>query len=80
MEEIKIIKQTPNYSLIIGLSTETNNRCYQIINRLYEVIEIETYLLPQALKYLLDLQAGLDALLDIKEDNKKSNSITKLLA
>ena len=55
------IKETKNYSLQVGPSIEgNNNNCYKIINSDYNVVEIETYLLPQALKYLVELQASLD--------------------
>lgn len=66
---MSIIKKTNNYILKVGESTLDKSvnpgvPCYQIINKEYGVAEIETFLFPQALKYLSDLQAGLDALND----------------
>jgi len=58
------IKETPNYKLNVGTSSESGNPCYKIINKEYEVIEIETYLLPQALKHIDDLQSALDSFND----------------
>ena len=60
----QIIKQTQNYILKTNLSTESGNKCYIILNKEYEVIEIETYLLPQALKHIDDLQSALDSFSD----------------
>ena len=58
------IKETPNYKLKVGTSSESGNPCYKIINKVHDVIEIETYLLPQALKHIDDLQSALDAISD----------------
>ena len=58
----KIIKETDNYTLQVGPSVESGNPCYQIVNKDWDVIEIETYLLPQALTYIGDLEKGLVAL------------------
>lgn len=55
----KIIEETLNYTLQVGASVESGNPCYQIVNKAWNVIEIETYLLPQALTYIQDLEAGL---------------------
>jgi hypothetical protein len=60
----QIIKQTKDYVLKTNLSTESGNKCYSILNKQYEVIEVETYLLPQALKHIDDLQSALDAFSD----------------
>jgi len=61
----QIIKQTPNYDLIVGYSsTSSEQLCYKVKNRKYGVIEIETFLLPQAIKYLDDLEASLAASYD----------------
>lgn len=55
-------RKTNNYHLILGNSQDTGNPCYQIININTSVVEIETYLLPQAIKQLPELQAALDAI------------------
>lgn len=60
-----ILYSTPDYILKVGNHTDTDNLCYQIINKKYDVIEYETYLYPQAIKYTSDLQAGVDAIKDI---------------
>lgn len=57
----EIIKQTPDYKVTVGASTESGNNTYQIINKKWGVIEHESYFLPQALKYCSELQAALDA-------------------
>ena len=59
-----IIKETKNYELNLGSSSESSNLCYRIKNKSYGVVEIETYLLPQALKHINELQAALDAISD----------------
>ena len=56
---MKIIKQSENYNLVVDKSVESGNLCYQIVNVEYGVVETETYLLPQALQYLKDIQRGL---------------------
>ena len=63
----EIIKDTRDYVLEVALSytTKPEALCYRIVNKKYNVIEIETFLLPQALKYLDDLQAGIDAIGDM---------------
>ena len=60
----QIIKQTQNYILKTSLSSESGNKCYTIVNKEYEVKEIETYLLPQAIKHIDDLQSALDSFSD----------------
>ena len=57
-----IFKETSDYKMILGNSQDSNNLCYQIINKKTKVVEIETYLLPQAIKQLPELQAALDAI------------------
>ena len=59
------IFKTQNYKVVLGSHTSCENPCYQIHNIQYGVIEYETFLLPQAIKYCSDLQAGLDAIYDI---------------
>ena len=58
----EVFKETPDYEMIIGNSQDSNNLCYQIVNKKTGVVEIETYLLPQAIKQLPELQAALDAI------------------
>lgn len=55
-----MIKETKDYTLSVGNSVESGNPCYQIISKNYGVIEIESYILPQALKYISELQIELD--------------------
>jgi hypothetical protein len=55
-----MIKKTKDYTLSVGQSVESGNPCYQITNNTHGVIEIESYILPQALKYIDDLQETLD--------------------
>jgi hypothetical protein len=55
-------RETQDYVLMLGVSQDSGNTCYQIVNRITNVVEIETYLLPQALKQLPELQAALDAI------------------
>ena len=57
-----ILKETPDYQLILGNSQDSDNLCYKIVNKKTGVVEIETYLLPQAIKQLPELQAALDAI------------------
>lgn len=68
-----IIKSTKNYELSVGSAVGSNSttRAYQVINKNYGVIEIETFLLPQALKHMRDLEAALDAQNDIESEGSK---------
>lgn len=60
-----IIKKTQNYHIEVALN-DTGSLCYKIINNDYKVVEVETYMLPQALKYIDDLEAGLQAIKDME--------------
>jgi hypothetical protein len=55
------IKETPNYKTVIGHDPK-GNACYCVVNKLYDVIEIQTFLLPQAIKQMYELQSALDAI------------------
>ena len=59
-----IIKETQDYTLTVGHTKPTGVLAYQVINKSYEVVEIESFLLPQALKHMEELQAALDAQID----------------
>lgn len=69
---MKVIKETENYSLTVGKSVESGNPCYQLVHKTHGVIELETYIFPQALKYIDDLEAGLQAVTDISLDKDLS--------
>lgn len=59
------IFSTKNYTVVVGNSTDSGNLCYQIINKKHGVIEVETYMYPQAVKYAADLEAGIAAVTDV---------------
>ena len=61
----QIIKETKNYILAVGKTRSSEYLSYQIVNIKHRVIEVETFLLPQALKHMADLEAALQAQLDI---------------
>lgn len=63
-----MIKETKDYILVVGDSVEDKSLCYKIINKETGVTEVETSILPQGYKYLMDLQAGLDAVKGMKEE------------
>lgn len=60
------IKETSDYVLIIGISDNDKQKIYQIVNKEYEVIEVQTSILPQALTSLTQIQGLLN------EYNKQS--------
>lgn len=67
----KVIETTPDYTLQVGTTYEAQDRnCYIILNKANNVVEVETFILPQAYEYLEQLQASLDvkrqALHDLK--------------
>lgn len=66
----KKIKETRNYILVTDKSIDPTNpgKAYHIINKAYGVIECEVNMLPQALKYLQDLEAGLAAMEDMEDE------------
>ncbi len=69
-----MIEQTRDYTLDVGESKEQKGVvCYQITNKNYGVVEVETNILPQALKYIEDLQVGLDARRDMKEEDSTTH-------
>lgn len=67
-----IIKETENYTLSVGkpVGSQDDLKLYQIINKKYKVVEVETPMLPQAIKYMHDLEAGLGAVEDMYEEKK----------
>lgn len=65
-----MIKETNNYTLVVASSLDgAHELCYQIINKEHGVIEVETSILPQAIKYLLDLEVSLQAMIDMKAED-----------
>lgn len=72
------IKETNNYILKTGIpvnsSKEESGEVYQIINKSHGVVEVETTMLPQAIKYLHDLEAGLAAVQDMFEENSTKDA------
>lgn len=74
------IRETKDYILTAGNASDDKVLCYQIINREHGVIEVETSILPQALKYLMDLQTGLQAMLDIQEDSSKEVGLSSVVS
>lgn len=66
----KVIKESPDYVLQTGLNAE-GKACYQIVNVVHDVIEVETQLLPQGYEYIEQLQGGLDALRDMDKERKE---------
>jgi len=61
-----------DYELVVTESQEDGKLSYQIINLKYGVIEAETRILPQALKFLEELSASLDMIADLKKEDFKS--------
>jgi len=69
----QIVRETKDYILYAtsnakGSETEDS---YQIRNKQYGVIELDTQILPQALKFVDDLQVALDAIRDIGKSEEK---------
>ena len=57
----KVVTETSDYMVIVAPSVEVpHNLGYQLVNKLYDVIEVETQLLPQAYEYLEQLQSAVD--------------------
>lgn len=72
MSEVIIVKESPDYIIQVGVSQEGEYRTYQLLNKQYNVIEAETQLLPQAYKYIEEIQAAVDAFRDMADDKKLS--------
>jgi hypothetical protein len=64
----QVIYRTPNYKVVVGKDLD-NQLVYQIINIKYKVIEVETKLYPQAIKYASDLEANLAAIIDYQNES-----------
>ena len=73
----KVIKETSDYELQVGPSVEgPQQNCYLLVNKVYNVVEVETQLLPQAYEYLDQLQSGIDARKDSESiESQKSDSV-----
>ena len=67
------IAETPLYLLRSALSSDTGNKTYVVINKEYGVVEIECYMLPQALKYLEELDTALVAAYDSYAPEEQTN-------
>lgn len=64
----QLIYKTPNYKVVVGKDLD-DQLVYQIINIKYKVIEVETKLYPQAIKYASDLEANLAAIIDYQNES-----------
>jgi len=67
-----IIEETSHYKIVVGktVTTGNGNTCYQIVNKMFGVVEVESTLLPRILKQLSLIQADLDSLVDEKNATK----------
>lgn len=63
-----LVYSTDTYDVIVAISPDTKKECYQIVNRQYGVVEIESSIYPQAIKYAIDLEAGVAAMFHISEE------------
>jgi len=61
----EVVHKLGNYSIVFVHSVEDSGPGFQVVNSLTDAPEVETKILPQALKYLVDLNAGLDAMIDM---------------
>ena len=68
MTNTDTITETPDYFLTVGRASSDDTLVYQVISKKYEVVEVETSILPQALKYIGDLQMALDNTLNPQVD------------
>ena len=73
----KSIIENSNYYVIVGVTEENKIPHYLVINKKYDVIEAETSIYPQALKYAADLDAAIYALSDISKGNTFSDNNVK---
>jgi len=67
-----LVYTTPTYNVIVAISPDTKKECYQIVNRQWGVVEIESSIYPQAIKYANDLEAGVAAMTDISAEIKQT--------
>lgn len=49
------------YTLSVAASSDNDGLSYHIVNNVHNVVEAETRILPQAYKFLEELNAALDA-------------------
>ena len=69
-----IIRETENYTLSTGSPVDPKDvyrELYLVTNKKYGIVEVETTMLPSAIKYLHDLEAGLAAVNDMFEEPNK---------
>jgi len=61
-----IIEETSHYKLVMGktVTSDAGHNCYQIVNKAYDMVEVETTLLPRALSSLSMIQKDLDNLVE----------------
>ena len=69
----KALADFPDYELVIG-EDPSGEKAYQIINKFTRVTEVTTLVLPQALSFIEQLQAMLDAVRDEAADAKATRS------
>ena len=66
---INKIRESENYYITTGKSSENPDLiCYHIVNKKTGVIEVECSMLPQAIKFMGDLEAALAAMDDMASD------------
>jgi len=71
------IEHKGEYELIVADSDEDGKRSYQVVNLKYGVVEAETRILPQALKFLEELSASLDMITDLKAEDDNKHQLTE---
>lgn len=63
-EEFTVVENTKDYDLIVAPSD--NGRLYRVVNRKYNVVEFEHYVLANVIFELHRLQANLDNINELK--------------
>lgn len=64
-----VINEKGDYSLQCGPSEVDGKPCYILLNVKTGINEVETKILPQAYKYLEELSAGLQAMIDLHNED-----------
>ena len=72
------IYENNNYKIILGQSEEDPTIHYLVINKEFGVVEAESRLYPQSIKYANDLDAAIVALKDIKDYEDTNNKVVTI--
>jgi hypothetical protein len=72
------IYENENYEVEVGSTKDDDGLRYLVRNKAHRVIEVETNLYPQSIKYADDLNAAIHAVNDMKNEGSSKAKLTSI--